>query len=162
MIKKMLGVGALLLLYELAVMVAFMWLVRQTTDMDLPAWTGYGMLGALAVLMGGPPVVVPFLGARAPGWFTALQANGTPATAEVVANDYLPGNWSYDGVDLLVDVRVRVEPGEEAPFEARMKCRLSQAKRLKPGKRVNVKYDPRTKRVALPAGVEAVYKPARR
>jgi hypothetical protein len=106
-------------------------------------------------------VAFPLLGARAPGWFTALQANGTPATAEVVANDFLPGNWSYDGLDLLVDVRVRVEPAGEAAFEARMKCRLSQAKRLRPGKRVNVKYDPRTRRVALPAGTEAVYKPVR-
>jgi hypothetical protein len=162
MVKKMLGAVALLLIYEVAVMLAFLWLVRQTNGQDLPGWVGYGMLAALAVLMGGPAVAFPFLGARAPGWFTALQASGTPAAAEVLANDFLPGNWSYDGLDLLVDVPVRVEPGGEAAFEAKMKCRLSQAKRLKPGRRVNVKFDPRTRRVALPAGTEAVYKPARR
>jgi hypothetical protein len=162
MIKKVLGAVALLLIYELVVMGAFLWLVQQTNGQDLPGWVGIGMLVALAVLMGGPPVAWPLLGARAPRWFTALQANGTSATAEVLANDFLPGNWSYAGLDLLVDVRVRVDPGGEAPFEARMKCRLSQAKRMKPGKRVNVKYDPRTRRVALPAGTEAVYKQARR
>jgi hypothetical protein len=162
MVKKLLGGVALLLIYQVAVMGAFLWLVRQTNGKDLPGWVGIGMLVALAVLMGGPPVAFPFLAARAPRWFTALQANGSPATAEVLANDFLPDNWSYDGLDLLVDVRVRVDPGSEAAFEARMKCRLSQAKRLKPGKRVNVKYDPRTRRVVLPAGTEAVYKPVRR
>jgi hypothetical protein len=162
MIKKLLGGVALLLIYEVAVMLTFLWLVQRTSGMDLPAWVGIGMLVALAVLMGGPPVAYPFLGARAPRWFTALQANGTPATAEVLANDFLPGNWSYEGVDLLVDVQVRVEPDGEAGFEARLKCRLSQAKRLKPGKRVHVKYDPQTRQVMLPARTEAVYKPVRR
>jgi hypothetical protein len=162
MIKKLLGGVALLLVYQAAVMLAFFWLVRQTSDMDLPGWAGIGMLVALGVLMGGPVVAFPFLGARAPRWFTVLQANGTPATAEVVANDFLPGSGTYEGVDLLVDVRVRVEPDGEAAFEAKMKCRYSQAKRLKPGRRVNVKYDPRSRRVVLPAGTEAVYKPERR
>lgn len=161
MIKKLLGGVALLLIYQVAVILAFLWLVRQTNGKDLPAWVGIGMLVALAVLMGGPAVAFPFLGARAPRWFTALQANGTPASAEVLANDFLPGNWSYDGLDLLVDVRVRVEPAGAAPFEARMKCRLSQAKRLKPGRRVQVKYDAQSRRVVLPAGKDAVYKPVR-
>ena len=49
---------------------------------------------------------------------------------------------NYAGREVFIDVSVRVQPENEAPFEARMKVSLLKAYLLKPGIRVQVKYDP--------------------
>jgi len=52
---------------------------------------------------------------------------------------------NYAGREVFIDVAVRVEPANEAPYEARMKVSLLKAYLLKPGVRVLVKYDPAKK-----------------
>lgn len=47
----------------------------------------------------------------------------------------------YSGPEPTFDVRVRVQPENEPPFEAPMKVTLTHAFLLKPGVRVQVKYD---------------------
>ena len=52
---------------------------------------------------------------------------------------------NYAGREVFIDVAVRVEPNNDAPYEARMKVSLLKAYLLKPGVRVLVKYDPAKK-----------------
>ena len=52
---------------------------------------------------------------------------------------------NYAGREVFIDVTVRVQPENETPFEAKMKVSLLKAYLLKPGVRVNVKYDPAKK-----------------
>jgi hypothetical protein len=52
---------------------------------------------------------------------------------------------NYAGREVFIDVAVRVEPDNDAPYEARMKVSLLKAYLLKPGVRVLVKYDPAKK-----------------
>ena len=52
---------------------------------------------------------------------------------------------NYAGREVFIDVAVRVEPTNEASYEARMKVSLLKAYLLKPGVRVLVKYDPAKK-----------------
>ena len=47
----------------------------------------------------------------------------------------------YRGAEPLFDIAVRVQPDNEPPFEAKMKAGLSKAYLLKPGVRVQVRYD---------------------
>ena len=51
----------------------------------------------------------------------------------------------YRGAEPMVEVRVRVQPATEPPFEARMKAGISKAFLLKSGVRVQVKYEPAKK-----------------
>ena len=48
----------------------------------------------------------------------------------------------YRGAEPMLEIRVRVEPESEPPFEAKMKAGLSHSYLLMPGVRVLVKYDP--------------------
>ncbi len=96
-----------------------------------------------------------------PGWLKQVEKNGQPAKAVVLADpkDYFKGTGGYQGADVWMDLAVRVEPGLEAPFEAKMKCQLSQiiGGMIKAGLRVNVKYDPGKKdRVLLVDDVNAL------
>ena len=50
-----------------------------------------------------------------------------------------------DGREVFIDIPVRVQPDNEAPYEAKMKVSLLKAYLLKPGVRVRVKYDPAKK-----------------
>src|SRR6266536_6572159 len=52
---------------------------------------------------------------------------------------------NYSGREVFIDVPVRVQSDNEAPFEAKMKVSLLKAYLLKPGVRVRVKYDPAKK-----------------
>lgn len=52
---------------------------------------------------------------------------------------------NYAGREVFIDVAVRVQSEDEPPFETRMKVSLLKAYLLKPGVRVNVKYDPAKK-----------------
>ncbi|HLO28512.1 MAG TPA: hypothetical protein VK249_05225 [Anaerolineales bacterium] len=52
---------------------------------------------------------------------------------------------NYSGPEVFIHVAVRVQPNNEAPYEAKMKVSLLQAYLLKPGVRVRVKYDPAKK-----------------
>jgi hypothetical protein len=52
---------------------------------------------------------------------------------------------NYSGREVFIDVAVRVQPNNEAPFETRMRVSLLSAYLLKPGVRVLVKYDPAKK-----------------
>jgi hypothetical protein len=82
-----------------------------------------------------------------PGWLKKVAKDGQPAKALVLENpkDYFKGIGKYEGADVWLDLAVRVEPSLEAPFEARMKCQLSQilGGLLEANMRVNVKYDRR-------------------
>ena len=52
---------------------------------------------------------------------------------------------NYSGREVFIDVAVRVQPDNEAPYEAKMKVSLLRAYLLKPSVRVLVKYDPAKK-----------------
>jgi hypothetical protein len=52
---------------------------------------------------------------------------------------------NYAGREVFIDVSVRVQPENEAPFESKMKVSLLKAYPLKQGVRVQVKYDPAKK-----------------
>lgn len=52
---------------------------------------------------------------------------------------------NYAGREVFIDVLVRVQPENEAPYETKMKVSLLKAYLLKPGVRVLVKYDPAKK-----------------
>ena len=52
---------------------------------------------------------------------------------------------NYSGREVFIEVRVRVQPDNEAPYEAKMKVSLLNAYLLKPGVRVLVRYDPAKK-----------------
>ncbi len=56
-----------------------------------------------------------------------------------------PKYSNYSGREVFIDVAVRVQPDDEAPYEAEMKVSLLSAYLLKPGVRVRVKYDPTKK-----------------
>jgi hypothetical protein len=48
----------------------------------------------------------------------------------------------YKGSEPLLEIAVRVQPDNEPPFEAKMKAGLTKSYLLKPGVRVQVKYEP--------------------
>lgn len=52
---------------------------------------------------------------------------------------------NYAGREVFIDVAVRVQPENEPRFEAKMKVSLLKAYLLKPGVRVQVKYEPAKK-----------------
>jgi hypothetical protein len=52
---------------------------------------------------------------------------------------------NYSGREVFIEVAARVQPENEPPFEAKMKVSLLKAYLLKPGVRVQVKYDPAKK-----------------
>jgi len=52
---------------------------------------------------------------------------------------------NYSGREVFIDVAVRIQPDNEAPYEAKMKVSLLNAYLLKPGVRVLVRYDPAKK-----------------
>ncbi len=52
---------------------------------------------------------------------------------------------NYSGREVFINVTVRVQPENEAPYEAKMKVSLLKAYLLKPGVRVRVQYDPARK-----------------
>ena len=49
---------------------------------------------------------------------------------------------NYAGKEPMLDIRVRVQPENEPPFEAKMKTGVSHSYLLKPGVRVQVSYEP--------------------
>jgi hypothetical protein len=88
------------------------------------------------------------------GWIKDIQTNGKAAKAVIISNP--KGNMNsvkgYKGRDMWLEVVARVEPVDEAPFEAKMKCQLSQIAfgMLEAGMMVNAKCDPNHKdRVVL-------------
>ena len=96
-----------------------------------------------------------------PGWLKEVQKKGQPAKAVLLADpkDYFKNVAGYQGADVWMDIQVRVEPSLAAPFEAAMKCQLSQilGGMLEAGMTVNVKYDPaHTDRVYLVDDVNAL------
>ena len=52
---------------------------------------------------------------------------------------------NYAGREVFIDVAVRVQPENEAPFDAKMKVSILKAYLLKPAVRVRVNYDPAKK-----------------
>lgn len=81
-----------------------------------------------------------------PGWIKNVQKNGTPAKAEIISDpkDNMKGVQGYEGRDVWLEVKARLEPENEAPYEVNLKCQLSQILfgMLEKGMKVNVKYDP--------------------
>jgi hypothetical protein len=55
----------------------------------------------------------------------------------------------YEGKEPEIAILVRVQPEGESPFETRMKAGISKAYLLKPGVRVQVKYDPGRKQAVI-------------
>ncbi len=89
-----------------------------------------------------------------PGWIKDVQKNGKATKAVVVSSpkDNMKGVQGYEGRDLRLEVVRRIEPADEAPFEAKMKCQLTRITfgMLESGMTVNAKYDPAHKeRVVL-------------
>lgn len=65
----------------------------------------------------------------APRWIRDVEKNGKPAVALVLSNpqEILKGVGGYQGRDAWIDVKAQVLPVDDAPFEAKMQSRLSQA-----------------------------------
>ena len=89
-----------------------------------------------------------------PGWLKDIQTNGRPAKAIIISDpkDNLKGVKGYEGRDMWLEVTARIESEGAAPFEAKMKCQLTQIVfgMLEKGMTVNAKYDPaHTDRVVL-------------
>ncbi len=59
-----------------------------------------------------------------------------------------PKYRDYQGAEPMLEVAVRVEPTAEPAFEATLKVGASHAYLLKPGVRVQAKYDPNKKQHA--------------
>lgn len=57
---------------------------------------------------------------------------------------------NYAGREVFIEIAVRVQPENEPSFEAKMKASLLKAYLLKPGVRVQVKYDPTKKEQVTP------------
>jgi hypothetical protein len=53
-----------------------------------------------------------------------------------------PRYRNYEGAEPMIEVAVRVEPGTEPAFEAKLKVGLTHVYLLKAGVKVQVKYDP--------------------
>jgi hypothetical protein len=49
---------------------------------------------------------------------------------------------NYSGKEPMLDIRVRVQPVNEPPFEAKMQTGLTHSYLLKPGVQVQVSYEP--------------------
>jgi hypothetical protein len=79
-----------------------------------------------------------------PGWIKDVQKNGRLAKALILSDpsELLKGVGGYEGRDGWVDVRAQIETVVDGQFEAKVQCRLSTSLAVKPGLRVNVKYDP--------------------
>jgi hypothetical protein len=84
-----------------------------------------------------------------PGWIRDVEKNGKDALAEILSHpqQILKGVAGYQGRDGWIDVQAQIHPGDDAQFEGKVKCRLSQAigGMLERGMKVNVKYDPKHK-----------------
>jgi hypothetical protein len=87
------------------------------------------------------------------------------AFAEVLEDGLLISNQemkklkynSYKGAEPLLEILVRVQPGNEPPYETIMKAGLGMMYLLKPGVRVQVKYDPaRKQHVSLDDDLQAI------
>jgi hypothetical protein len=50
---------------------------------------------------------------------------------------------NYSGPEVFLELKVRVQPQNDPPYEAKMKVGLLKMHLLKPGVVVRVKYDPR-------------------
>jgi hypothetical protein len=50
---------------------------------------------------------------------------------------------NYSGPEVFLELKVRVQPQNDSPYEAKMKVGLLKMHLLKPGVVVRVKYDPR-------------------
>ncbi len=63
--------------------------------------------------------------------------------ARAIVNEQLkrPKYNDYRGPEPMFEMLVRVYPSDEPPFEAKMKAGLSTSYLLKPGVRVQVRYD---------------------
>ncbi len=96
-----------------------------------------------------------------PGWIKDVEKKGKPATAIVKSDPQavLKGVGGYEGKDGWIDVQVEVQPADEPAYEAKMKCKLSQAVfgAMRLGQKVNVRYDAKDRqRVLLTDGVQAL------
>jgi hypothetical protein len=96
-----------------------------------------------------------------PRWIKDVESHGKAAQAVILSDpkEILKGVAGYEGRDGWIDVQAQVQPAGDVPFEARMKCRLSQAVfgMLEIGMTVNVRYDPENKsRVLLVDDVNAL------
>jgi hypothetical protein len=62
----------------------------------------------------------------------------------MIANQEMqkPKYNEYKGSEPVLEINVRVQPANEPPFEAKMKAGLTKSFLLKPGVRVQVKYEP--------------------
>jgi hypothetical protein len=79
---------------------------------------------------------------------------GKKATAQALAEVLVDGRAimnqemskakynEYSGAEPMLEIAVRVQPENEAAFEAKMKVGLTHSYLLKPGVRVRVKYEP--------------------
>jgi hypothetical protein len=83
-----------------------------------------------------------------PGWIEKVRSGGQSAVATVLADPAAVADMNrmggYKGKDGWIDVNVRVKAVSEPPFDAVMKCRLSEAMfgMMTAGMDVNVRYDP--------------------
>jgi hypothetical protein len=91
-----------------------------------------------------------FLGLTA-GWIKKVERDGSPAIAIILSDpqEVTQRVGNYEGPDAWVDIRARVEAPGTTPFEGALKARLSQVAVVRPGLRVNVKYDLKDPRRAV-------------
>ena len=84
-----------------------------------------------------------------PGWIKEVESHGKLAKAIILSDPQavMKGVNGYQGTDKWLDVQARIEPPNETPYEANLKCKLTQIVfgAMKAGLIVNVKYDPNKK-----------------
>ncbi len=105
---------------------------------------GFTFIG-LSVLIILGAVVYTVMGFIQPAWTKRVAQNGKPATATVIENNAMTGIGGYQGEDVWLELPVKVQPSDAPPFDAKMKCKLSQTFLLKAGSQVQVRYDPADK-----------------
>jgi hypothetical protein len=114
---------------------------------ELPLIARFGIVGTAIffVLATGSMVASPLI-----SWLSsrALQSKGLPAQATVLA---LRDTGMTINQSPVAHLKLRVEPGDRAPFEAETELLLNRLEvpQVQPGAQVAVRYDPDTHAVAL-------------
>lgn len=159
MLKRTIKTFVLVLLAEVVIVAGIVLVSQDMAMREYPPLVGAAAPVVGFALLAAPIVLAVVLPGIAPRWTTRVLREGRQAPAIVLANDVLKGIGGYEGENVWVELPARVQPEGEPPFEASVKCRLSQSLALSAGTQVAVKYDARDRRkVVLLGDLPALFK----